>query len=106
MWEWSGRELQRIVRHGRGRDVRRSDRPGDSTERLQLPGPWLQWRSVVQSGDEGPLMSRRSQRGSTMVEGALVWMVFAVLLAGIMELGVIGFAANAVTFAAHRAARF
>jgi Flp pilus assembly protein TadG len=51
-------------------------------------------------------MSRRSQRGSTMVEGALVWMVFAVLLAGIMELGVIGFAANAVTFAAHRAARF
>jgi Flp pilus assembly protein TadG len=41
-----------------------------------------------------------------MIEGALVFMVFAVLVAGIMELGVIGFAANAVTFAAHRAARF
>jgi Flp pilus assembly protein TadG len=41
-----------------------------------------------------------------MIEGALVFMVFAVLMAGIMELGVIGFAANAVTFAAHRAARF
>lgn len=40
-----------------------------------------------------------------MIEGALVFMVFAVLVAAIMELGVIGFAANAVTFAAHRAAR-
>jgi Flp pilus assembly protein TadG len=41
-----------------------------------------------------------------MIEGALVFMVFAVLVAGIMELGILGFAANSVTFAAHRAARF
>jgi Flp pilus assembly protein TadG len=40
------------------------------------------------------------------VEGALVFLVFALLIAGIMEVGVVGFAANAVTFAAHRAARF
>jgi Flp pilus assembly protein TadG len=45
-------------------------------------------------------------RGGTLVEGALVFLVFAVLIAGIMEVGVIGFAANAITFAAHRAARF
>jgi Flp pilus assembly protein TadG len=49
---------------------------------------------------------RRSQSGAAMIEGALVFMVFAILVAGIMELGVLGFAANAVTFAAHRAARF
>lgn len=47
-----------------------------------------------------------SRRGAAMVEAALVFLVFAVLLAGIMELGLIGFAGNAVTFAAHRAARF
>jgi hypothetical protein len=41
-----------------------------------------------------------------MVEGAMVFLVFAVMLAGIMELGLVGFAGNAVTFAAHRAARF
>ena len=51
--------------------------------------------------------ARRSRRrGSTLVESALVMLVFGVLIAGIMEVGVIGFAANAVTFAAHRAARF
>jgi Flp pilus assembly protein TadG len=48
--------------------------------------------------------SRR--RGATLVEAALVFLVFSVLIAGIMEVGVVGFAANAVTFAAHRAARF
>jgi Flp pilus assembly protein TadG len=47
-----------------------------------------------------------SQRGGTLVEGALVFLVFAILMAGIMELGVVGFAANSVSFAAHRAARF
>ncbi len=47
-----------------------------------------------------------SRRGGTLVEGALVFLVFAVLMAGIMELGVVGFAVNAVTFSAHRAARF
>jgi Flp pilus assembly protein TadG len=47
-----------------------------------------------------------SRRGGTMIESALVFMVFAVMMAGIMELGVIGFAGNAVAFAAHRAARF
>jgi Flp pilus assembly protein TadG len=47
-----------------------------------------------------------SRRGGTMIESALVFMVFAVMMAGIMELGVIGFAGNSVAFAAHRAARF
>jgi Flp pilus assembly protein TadG len=47
-----------------------------------------------------------SRRGGTLVEGALVFLVFAVMMAGIMELGVVGFAANSVSFAAHRAARF
>jgi Flp pilus assembly protein TadG len=50
--------------------------------------------------------SFRRRRGATLVEAALVFLVFAVLIAGIMELGVIGFAANAITFSAHRAARF
>jgi Flp pilus assembly protein TadG len=45
-------------------------------------------------------------RGVAMIEGALVFMVFAILIAGITELGVLGFAANAVTFSAHRASRF
>jgi Flp pilus assembly protein TadG len=47
-----------------------------------------------------------SRRGVAMIEGALVFLVFSILLAGTMELGVVGFAGNAVTFAAHRAARF
>jgi Flp pilus assembly protein TadG len=47
-----------------------------------------------------------SRRGGTMIESALVFMVLAVVMAGIMELGVIGFAGNSVAFAAHRAARF
>jgi Flp pilus assembly protein TadG len=41
-----------------------------------------------------------------MIESALVMLVYAVLMAGIMELGVVGFAVNAVSFAAHRAARY
>ena len=50
---------------------------------------------------------RRSRaRGGTLVEAALVFLVFALLIAGIMEVGIVGFAANAVTFSAHRAARF
>ena len=52
-------------------------------------------------------LSRRARRrGGTVVEGALVFLVFGVLIAGIMEVGIVGFAANSVTFAAHRAARF
>lgn len=47
-----------------------------------------------------------SRRGGTLVESALVFLVFAVLMAGIMELGVVGFASNSVAYAAHRAARF
>ena len=47
-----------------------------------------------------------SRRGGAMVESALVFLVFSVLMAGILELGVVGFAANSVAFAAHRAARF
>ena len=47
-----------------------------------------------------------SRRGTAMVESALVLLVFAVLIAGIMELGLIGFASNSVGFAAQRAARY
>jgi Flp pilus assembly protein TadG len=41
-----------------------------------------------------------------MYESALVLLVYAVMVAGIMELGVVGFAVNAVSFGAHRAARY
>ena len=47
-----------------------------------------------------------SRKGGTLVEAALVLLVYAVLMAGVMELGIVGFAANSVSFAAHRAARF
>ncbi len=49
---------------------------------------------------------RRSCRGVALVEGALAFLVFALLVAGILDLGLVGFAGNAVTFAAHRAARY
>jgi Flp pilus assembly protein TadG len=48
----------------------------------------------------------RSRRGSTLVESAVVAAVFLLLLAGIMEFGRLGFAYNAVSFAAQRAARY
>jgi Flp pilus assembly protein TadG len=48
----------------------------------------------------------RAERGNTLLESALVFSVFLILLAGIMEFAVVGFAFNSVTFAAHRAARF
>jgi len=51
-------------------------------------------------------MRRRRSQGSTMVEGALALTSFALLVAGIMELGFIGLTANTVTFAAQRAARY
>ena len=41
-----------------------------------------------------------------MIEGALVFVVFALLITAIVELGVAAFAGNAVTFAAHAAARY
>ncbi len=41
-----------------------------------------------------------------MVESALAMLVFAVVLAGIMDLGFTGFVSNAVLFAAQRAARY
>ena len=49
-------------------------------------------------------MKRR--RGSTLVESAFALLAFATLLAGIMEIGLIGFAANTLAFAAQRAARY
>jgi Flp pilus assembly protein TadG len=48
----------------------------------------------------------RNRRGTTLVESAMALLVFAVMLAGIMELGVVGFAFNSVSFAAQRAARY
>jgi Flp pilus assembly protein TadG len=48
----------------------------------------------------------KKQRGSTMVEGALALLSFAILLAGIMETSFVLFTANSVTFAAQRGARY
>jgi len=48
----------------------------------------------------------RQRRGSTLVESSVVAAVFLILLAGIMEFGRLGFAYNAVSFAAQRAARY
>jgi Flp pilus assembly protein TadG len=53
-----------------------------------------------------PVRHRHSERGSTLVESAVVGVVFLLLLVGIMEFGRIGFAYNSVSFAAHRAARY
>jgi Flp pilus assembly protein TadG len=50
--------------------------------------------------------SRKSQHGGTMVESALVLLVFAILFAALMEFGFTGFVANSVSFAAQRAARY
>jgi len=47
-----------------------------------------------------------SRRGSTVIESALVLLVFAILLAGIMELGFTGLVTNSISFAAQRAARY
>lgn len=49
-------------------------------------------------------MQRR--RGSTIVESAFALASFAVLIAGVMEVGFAGFAANSISFAAQRAARY
>ncbi|HEY1496574.1 MAG TPA: TadE family protein [Candidatus Solibacter sp.] len=49
---------------------------------------------------------RSGRRGSTLVESSVVAAVFLLLLAGIMEFGRLGFAYNAVSFAAQRAARY
>jgi Flp pilus assembly protein TadG len=49
---------------------------------------------------------RRGQSGSTLVESSIVFTVFAIMLAGIMEIGFAGCAADIVCFAAHRAARY
>jgi Flp pilus assembly protein TadG len=48
----------------------------------------------------------QARRGSTLVESSVVAVVFLLLLAGIMEFGRLGFAYNAVSFAAQRAARY
>jgi Flp pilus assembly protein TadG len=50
--------------------------------------------------------SKHLRRGAAMIEDALAMMVFAVLVAGIMELGFTGLVANTVSFAAQRAARY
>lgn len=50
--------------------------------------------------------SMRRQRGSTMLESALVMTTFVVLVIGSMDFGRLGFAYNSVTYAAHQAARF
>ena len=49
---------------------------------------------------------RRKQRGSTLVEAALVITAFLTLVAGVIEFAMVGFAYNSICFAAHRATRF
>ena len=46
------------------------------------------------------------ERGSTMLEGALVMTTFVILLIGAMDFGRLGFTYNSVTYAAHQAARY
>jgi Flp pilus assembly protein TadG len=48
----------------------------------------------------------RRKRGSALIESALATTVFLILIAGIMEFGILGFANNSISFAAQRAARF
>lgn len=48
----------------------------------------------------------KSRRGSTLVESALALTAFVILMAGIMEVGFSLFAANSITYAAQRAARY
>ena len=50
--------------------------------------------------------SAARRRGSGLVESALALLVFAVLVAGIMELGLVLFVSNSIAFAAQRAARY
>jgi Flp pilus assembly protein TadG len=45
-------------------------------------------------------------RGATLVEGALALLVFMVLIAGTLQLGLVGAISNTVSFAAQRAARY
>ena len=53
-----------------------------------------------------PVSHRHPERGSTLVESAMVGVVFLLLLVAIVEFGRIGYAYNSVSFAAHRAARY
>jgi len=47
-----------------------------------------------------------ARRGSTLIESALTLASFAILMAGIMELGFTGLVSNSISFAAQRAARY
>ncbi len=49
---------------------------------------------------------RDRRRGSTLVESAFAMLTLALLMAGVMEFGLVGFASNSVSFAAQRAARY
>src|SRR5690242_11754803 len=57
--------------------------------------------------DEGPMkMVKRSERGNTMVEFALAFMVFFVVLYGIMEFGRVVASYNILSGAAREGARY
>jgi len=49
---------------------------------------------------------RIGRRGSTLIESAMVMLSFAVLMGGMMEVGLAGLISNTVSFAAQRAARY
>src|SRR3954470_12623945 len=51
-------------------------------------------------------LRRNRERGSTLVEAAIVAAVFLLLLVSLIEFGRLGFAYNSLSFAAQRAARF
>ena len=48
----------------------------------------------------------RGRRGSTILEGALVFTTFVLVLVGVIDFGRLGFAYNSITFAARQAARY
>jgi len=49
---------------------------------------------------------RNARRGSTLIESTLALWTFAILIAGILELGFAGMVANTMEFAVERAARY
>lgn len=53
-----------------------------------------------------PSAGSASKRGAAMVESALALLVLAILMAGIMEVGLTGLISNCVSFAAQRSARY
>ena len=48
----------------------------------------------------------KKQRGSTLLESALVFTTFTIVMVGVMDFGRLGYTYNSVAYAAHQAARY